>query len=283
MAWIVIAVQSVISAGTNRDLIAMLNVFQVGTGLLLLSVTASTSLAEERTRASLDVLLTTPLSTRSILVGKWLGAFRNVPLLLFAPVVTALLLAHESGRWIQYGLFMALLATYSAAIVSIGLAMATWQSRLGRAVAGCIAAYIAISLVWPALVISVAIGSNTNDRVILPLVCGTPLYGTLFATLGLSGPHHMPGSAVDIWIGVSFWILIYAGLAVGLFAATVATFDYCLGRLPEDDLAPSSGSLEERKPLFERRPRSGTWKSQSLHLDPYFDDSLSTDSSPQPV
>ena len=171
----------------------MLNVFQVGVGLLLLSVSAATSLAEERMRASLDVLLTTPLSTRSILAGKWGGAFRIVPALLFAPVVTALLLAGESGRWIQYFLFVALLLAYSAVIVSMGLALATWQSRLGRAVASCVAAYIALSIGWPALVLAITLGGNANDRVILPLVMGTPLYGTIFATLGLSGPHHMPG------------------------------------------------------------------------------------------
>ena len=77
LAWIVIAVQSVVSISTNRDLVATLNVFQVGVGLLLLSVNAATSLAEERMRGSLDVLLTTPLSTRSILAGKWAGASPN--------------------------------------------------------------------------------------------------------------------------------------------------------------------------------------------------------------
>ena len=174
--------------------IAMLNVFQVGVGLLLLSVSAATSLAEERTRASLDVLLTTPLSTRSILAGKWAGAFRIVPMLLFAPVVTGLLLAGESGRWIQYFLFVLLLLAYSAVIVSIGLALATWQSRLGRALASCVASYIALSIGWPALVLVLTLGGPGNDRVILPLVMGTPLYGSLFATLGLSGPHNMPGN-----------------------------------------------------------------------------------------
>ena len=42
-------------------------------GMLLLSASAPTALAEERARGSLDVLLATPLSTRSIVVGKWLG------------------------------------------------------------------------------------------------------------------------------------------------------------------------------------------------------------------
>ena len=175
-------------------------------------MSAATSLAEERMRASLDVLLTTPLSTRSILAGKWAGAFRIVPTLLFAPVVTGLLLAGESGRWIQYFLFVLLLLAYSAVIVSIGLALATWQSRLGRALASCVASYIALSIGWPALVLVITLGGPGNDRVILPLVMGTPLYGSLFGTLGLSGRHHMPGVAADIWIGASLWIAIHGGL-----------------------------------------------------------------------
>jgi ABC-type transport system involved in multi-copper enzyme maturation permease subunit len=280
-AWIVITIQTVTSGSINRDLIAMLNVFQVGVGLLLLSVTASTSLAEERMRSSLDVLLTTPLSTRSILTGKWAGAFRNVPALLFAPVVTALLLTGESRRWLQYVLFLALLFAYSALIVSIGLAAATWLSRLGRAVASCVAAYIALSFGWPLLVLACMLGAGANDRAILPLVLGTPLYGTLFATLGLSGPHHMPGSAADLWIGASFWIFIHGGLAAVLFAATIATFDHFLGRAPEGDLEPIRWESKARKPFFERGPRAGTWKRQRPRFDPYFDDDPAVESSAQ--
>ena len=41
-----------------------MSAFQVGLGLLLLCVSAATSLAEERVRGSLDVLLSTPMSTR---------------------------------------------------------------------------------------------------------------------------------------------------------------------------------------------------------------------------
>ena len=66
---------------------AIVNGFQVAVGLLLLSVTAATSLAEERARGSLDLLLSTPLSTRQIVLGKWLGAFRVVPLLVILPAL----------------------------------------------------------------------------------------------------------------------------------------------------------------------------------------------------
>ena len=63
----------------------MVNAWQVATGLLLLSVSAATSLAEERQRGSLDVLMATPLPTRSIVWGKWWGTFRPVPRLLILP------------------------------------------------------------------------------------------------------------------------------------------------------------------------------------------------------
>ncbi len=253
VVWIVIALQSLASGITNVDIIATLNVFQVGVGLLLLSVNAVTSLAEERTRGSLDVLLTTPLSTRSILVGKWGGAFRTVPQLLFAPAVTSLLIACDSGRWIKYLHFLALLLAYSAMIVSMGLALATWQSRLGRAAASCVAGYVALSIGWPALVLALAGGTvHNNDRVVLPLVFGSPLLGTLFGTLGLSGPHRLPGDAFDILIGLGLWTAIYGALATCLYEATVATFDRCLGRVPETELPPYSRDWIKQLPKFDR-------------------------------
>jgi len=252
MVSIVVALQSVHSGSVSHDTTAILNVFLVAVGLLLLSVSAVTSLAEERTRASLDVLLCTPLSSRSILMGKWGGAFRIVPKLLFAPALTSLLIACDSGRWVKYLLFLALLLAYSAMIVSMGLALATWQSRVGRAAASCIAGYITLSIGWPALVFVLALGILRGDRVVIPLIFGSPLYGTLFGTLGLSGPHRMPGDAVDIWIGLGLWTAIYGALATFLFALTVATFDRCLGRVPETDPPDHSRGWSRRLPQFDR-------------------------------
>jgi ABC-type transport system involved in multi-copper enzyme maturation permease subunit len=264
---IVNVLQSLDSGVTSVDFIATLNVFQVGVGLLLLSVSAVFSLAEERMRGSLDVLLTTPLSTRSILVGKWGGAFRTVPQLLFAPAVTSVLIACESGRWIKCLLFLALLLAYSAMIVSMGLALATWLSRPGRAAASCVAGYVALSFGWPALVLALAGSVHDDDRVVLPLVFGSPLLGTLFGTLGLSGPHRMPGAAVDIGMGCVLWTAIFGALATFLFETTVATFDRCLGRVPETDLLPYSRDMMMRLPRF----------------DPYRDDDVDHEPSRNPL
>lgn len=57
---------------------AFLNALQVAAGMLLLSISAASALGEERACGSLDVLLATPLSTRSVVWGKWWGTFRLV-------------------------------------------------------------------------------------------------------------------------------------------------------------------------------------------------------------
>ncbi len=136
--WMLVALTlSAVSRARNES-ISIMTMIQVDIGLLLLSVSAATSLAEERARASLDILLCTPLSTFSILVGKWWGAFRLAPHVIFWPAVLAGLLVLKGGSLLAYFLLLALVVAYSAVIASLGLALATWISRLGRAVAICV-------------------------------------------------------------------------------------------------------------------------------------------------
>ena len=68
---------------------AHVNAWQVAIGLLLLSVSAATTLAEERDRGSLDVIMTTPLTSREIVWGKWWGTFAMVPRLAILPIWVA--------------------------------------------------------------------------------------------------------------------------------------------------------------------------------------------------
>src|SRR5262249_15230529 len=69
---------------------------QVIFGLLILSASAPTSMAEERQRGSLDLLAATTLSTPTIVVGKWLGALRPVVLLAIAPALLGFAMATAS-------------------------------------------------------------------------------------------------------------------------------------------------------------------------------------------
>ena len=65
------------------------NGFQAAVGLLLLSLVTPASLAEDRARGSLEVLLLTPLSSRSLLLEKWFAHYRVVPWLAVLPGVVA--------------------------------------------------------------------------------------------------------------------------------------------------------------------------------------------------
>ncbi len=210
--------------------------FQVALGLLLLSVSASTSLAEERVRGSLDVLLCTPLSTRSILVGKWWGSFLQARHVLAWPAILAGTLAVQSGHWISFLLLLGLIAAYCANITSMGLAFATWISRLGRAVALTVSVCVVFSIGWIVLILLLAVPRGSNDSFLVPMVMGSPLYGTIFATLAvnpetLNLPNHVDVTVIAF--GAIIWIVVHSTAALLFFLATLASFDGCLGRVSE--------------------------------------------------
>jgi ABC-type transport system involved in multi-copper enzyme maturation permease subunit len=207
-------------------LVGVLCDFQVALGLLLVSVTAATSLAEERARGSLDVLLSTPLSTRSILIAKWWGAFRSIRRVVIWAALIAGVLAIESGRWFHFAVYLALVLSYGTAIASLGLALATWVSRLGRAVALCVSVYVVFSIGW-----LVGIGlAISSDFWAIFLWVGSPFFGTFWAACGIATSGVSP-DPTEFWSATLIWAAAYGGIAVILFAATLATFDRCLGRI----------------------------------------------------
>src|SRR5262249_16641382 len=127
-----------------REMGAVINGMQVSAGLLLLSVSAATSLAEERQRGSLDVLLATPLATRSIVLGKWWGAFPGVPPLTVLPVLVGGGVGAEAGFGAGPAVIGGLVVAYGAAITSLGLALATWLPRIGRAIGLTAGLYVVV-------------------------------------------------------------------------------------------------------------------------------------------
>lgn len=133
-----------------------------------------TSLADERMRGSLDVLMTTPMSTRSILWGKWLGTYRIVLGLAILPGVASVIVACMApavptrlgaaglptpglvrlnllDRIAAPGLVVGEMLSYGAAITSMGLALAIWVPRLGRAIAINVVIFVLIAIGWPFL------------------------------------------------------------------------------------------------------------------------------------
>jgi ABC-type transport system involved in multi-copper enzyme maturation permease subunit len=215
----------------SREPPVVTNMFVVVLGLLLFCVSAVTSLSEERARGSLDVLLTTPLSTGSIVWGKWWGTFRTVPLLAALPAVSMAALNRGWESWPLAVLGVGLILAYGAALTSLGLALATWLPRLGRA-----AAWSAIGYVLMAIVPMMAAGL-LQDRIhrFEWIAAGSPFFGVAAVTESVAAVRDYRPPGQERWVQLvgpaALWVGAYTGLAAALLGATLLTFDRCLGRV----------------------------------------------------
>jgi ABC-type transport system involved in multi-copper enzyme maturation permease subunit len=216
-------VDSLWMGGMHRGwLAAYVVAFQVVAGLPLLLISAATALVEERARGSLDVLLATPLSTPSIVLAKWWGAFRDLPRLLVLPMLVAVVLAWQNESWRFLVLLTLSVVSAGACWTSIGLALSTWVPRLGRAVSLAVGLYAVVSLGWPVLVRTLFGGPLGSG-----LSAISPFYGTFDLTYSLEFPTYVE----QCFIWFPGWIAGQTMLSAGLLLATLATFDRCLGRI----------------------------------------------------
>ena len=221
-------------------------ILQLIFGLLMLSAAAPTSMAEERQRGSLDLLAATTLSTPTIVLGKWLGTLRLVALLAIGPGLLglALALAEKSPQPIPPGtparyyeelsdgallfgacLLITTILSHGALIASIGLALAVWIARQGRAIALSVGLAVIVGAGWPILV-----GATRPGVAGRGLACLSPVMA-VFQLIVVVIERRRNGSDVLWWI--TFWDIECLALALGLLWLTVRTFDGRFDRVPD--------------------------------------------------
>jgi ABC-type transport system involved in multi-copper enzyme maturation permease subunit len=220
------AVQQSLGPAGRGALSAWVNALQVAFGLLLVTTTAVTALADERSRGTLDVLLTTPLSTKAIVWGKWAGAYRTVPWLAVLPVF--LVVPLMDGPWGLLGvlLLLGVVLIYGASLTSLGLALATWIRRPVPALVLAVVLYVLLTVGWVYLVL-VLFG-------ISPRVEGIASASPFFAAGGstaLADRHTMMPNNFEYGCWVGFWLGIHLLTALVLLALTLRTFNRCVGRV----------------------------------------------------
>ena len=274
--------------GNGSESLALIGGLEVTFGLLLLSLSAPTVLAEERVRGSLDVLLTTPMATERIVLAKWRGAFRVVPALALLPtignVILALTLPEVLPSMRRIGetaapigvldriayvvLPLGLLLAQAAAVTSVGLAMATWSRRIGRAVAVSVTAYLFLAFGLLILLevgheILVATGLVTDRATaefLVYVVAGAcPFGGQLMTFQTAMWPA--PESRGALYMGEVIVILALAAFALVVLAMTMASFNRCVGRASDRPRgAPRPPRLKEDR---RKRPhgRPARWPS----------------------
>ncbi|MDB5352416.1 MAG: hypothetical protein JWN86_3663 [Planctomycetota bacterium] len=245
------------------ELAGVVNGCGVSIGLLLLTISATTSLAEERDRGSLDVIMTTPLPTATILWGKWWGTYAMVPRLAILPVWVSAGIALVSGNWLAPFAMLGLILAYSAFITSLGLGLAIWIPRLGRAIGTGIFLYLMLSIclyfarhVFVRSDISSPGGAMTvtgptgvtvyfnnypgSEHAWDWLNLGIPLLG-IYETTRWAG--HVPAwwqtSDLPLYVfgtntaygWTPVWIGVYVAFSAWLMLASIASFDRFLGRM----------------------------------------------------
>jgi ABC-type transport system involved in multi-copper enzyme maturation permease subunit len=210
---------------------ALVNACQVSIGLLFVTIGAVTTLSEDQTRGTLELLLATPLSARSIVLAKWFTAYRTVVLLVVLLAVLPGALGFAYGGWPGLGLLVGLVLGYGAAVTSLGLAVATWVASSSRAIALAVIVYVLDVISFVLILIANTLGNQPNNR--------------LERTLGLGSPWFGPGQVTaDLYqIGVNYsplradfqpaqnWAIGYGLAGILLLGLTLATFDVSLGRV----------------------------------------------------
>jgi ABC-type transport system involved in multi-copper enzyme maturation permease subunit len=214
-----VALAAVFSFGVilsnSPSVAAWVNGFQVFAGLLILSVTAATSLAEERVRGSLDVLMTTPISTRQIVLGKWLGTYRMVPAFAILPALIVIGgVGMNTEKWPMVGLFVAYVLCAGAAVTGLGLVMAMWCSRLGRAVALTVTIYVLVAVGWFFVALMLFAPNQEGSAMASPFLWSAVITWELRLLIVLS--RREPDFA--LWRGMVLMV-VYVISAGGTFAA----------------------------------------------------------------
>jgi len=257
----------------GRNLLIGVNAFHVTLGLLLVSLAAPSALSEERARGSLDVLMATPLRTSSIVLGKWRGAFRAVPALAVLPAIGMMLVVltlpepepsigwtttpaktvilHFSLPNVASPTEQALAAVLppvwvvvqGAAVTSLGLLLATWFPRPGRAVGLSVSLYVVATFGMIVLLEGGVIDLLLHWTGIAPMVSGkrqvseafrsglislSPIGGQIVPPVNLA--NWTRASRVHEWIAQGVGLAFLAGLSALLLGLTLATFDRRLGR-----------------------------------------------------
>jgi ABC-type transport system involved in multi-copper enzyme maturation permease subunit len=205
----------------------VVNTFQVSIGLLLASVGAATSLAEERVRGGLDVVLATPLESRRIVLGKWWGAFRIIPRLAILPALlvlsTGLARLTLLEALILVALVVGLVLAYGATVTSLGLLIAIHQRRQGRAAALTVASYLFMTIAYPAIVQPIITVGPRNSVPLWP----SPFFGILASTMSIDRGFYDKNFLV---LGFGF-LGFEAFFAFVLLRIALGSFDRGLGRV----------------------------------------------------
>jgi len=172
--------------------------------------------------------MSTSLSTREIVLGKWLGVYRTVPLLAILPTLVIGVLAYEmsAGPWWAPAMAVYVLCA-GAAVTSLGLALATRLSRVGQAVGATVSLYTGFTVGWFFLMLVAFGGWGERPAMLSPFMW--PAEVTYEVTEIRTVVRHTGWAILAM--------LVAAWFALEVLVSTLGGFDRRLGRIPDGSTA----------------------------------------------
>jgi ABC-type transport system involved in multi-copper enzyme maturation permease subunit len=214
----------------------IINDFQVGFGLLLVSAASVTLLSDERLDPEkLDLLLVSPLSTQAIIESKWWAAFRLLPLLVLMPVAMGAVRAHNGdGGWWGLLLIAGLVFVQGAFITTVGLALSVWIPSQRKAMVVSVLIYIALAIPGA---FALTVPSPEMTETLAGLAAGSPLWAAGYPIQEYIDVFFFRPRAQSCMNWSILWIIVYTVASIVTLLVTLATSDRCLGRA-EDMRSP---------------------------------------------
>ncbi|MFK7817809.1 MAG: ABC transporter permease subunit [Planctomycetaceae bacterium] len=219
--------------------------------LLLVGTYGAGLIAGERQRGSLDILLTTPLTGRSILLEKSSGLWRII-LVAGVPIITLAIIEYVRAPSLVTG-FTPLVMDFVWSVVSVLIWLpavawfALWISTRIRS--QTVATYTVLSVVGAILLVPTLIaavlgtgGVSDNTLRLLGLVSPTQIQATLspFAR----DYYNLP--TIPTWVLLTHFVIV-ATLVLVFRMLSLRNIDETLGRIPEDYEIDESQAPEEAR------------------------------------
>ncbi|MBI4582169.1 MAG: ABC transporter permease subunit, partial [Planctomycetes bacterium] len=228
--------------GRARDWLAGLIIVEFVVVMLMGVNTAALAITREREAGTIELLLTTPLTSRYILLGKLLGLVSFTLPLLAVPAATVLMAAvydllrgqRAALVFIDCALMMpVLLVVYSAFACMLGLYMSLKCTRSVQAVLLSVGILIAVAFGLFLCGLGFWSGPNEIAAIVSPLTFVASIFAlvnpTKLASVTLAGVT-LPAANVRVLLAIGSAIAagLYGAIVAGIYKTMIRDFDMTL-------------------------------------------------------
>ncbi len=226
------------TAGITRQWVAYLVAIEFAIVILIAVNTAASSLTKDKETKTLDITLTTPISSRYLIWGKLRGLVSSVIPLLLVPIISLLVFGivdlirspGETAIFVETPIEVgACLIVFSAYACMLGLHFSLKQRKTVKAVLLAVAVLLvanaALYSFWKAIVgssgsLGSALAPATPFTMILGLIDPVPMFEQYSIYLGKLGVIRMNAA-----IGTAIFVALHSVVVYSWYLSMVRSFD----------------------------------------------------------